>query len=84
MKSSLTACARVHTLTQARCTGINLSGCKCELKQTQRAAKERSRGGTGRREDELLFHSMEGCIGERWKQPPHRAVVLLLLGWVGE
>lgn len=30
----------------------------------QTKAKETSRGGRGRREDELLFHSIGGCIWE--------------------
>lgn len=43
----------------------------------QTEAKETSRGATGRREDELLFHSIDCCIGKRWKHP-HRAA-----GWMG-
>lgn len=28
-----------------------------------------SKGATGRREDKLLFHSLDCCIGKRWKHP---------------
>lgn len=42
----------------------------------QTEAKETSRGATGGREDELLFHSVECCIGKRRKHP-HRAA-----GWM--
>lgn len=44
---------------------------KCKQKQRKRAG-----GGTGRREDELLFHSIDRCIGKRWKHPRRAA------GWM--